>query len=317
MSTLFLTEADVQRLLDMRTAITAVEEMFRRLAAGEAMNVPRVRAKAQGFVLHSMSAAADSLGLASLKCYSTTAAGARFHLHLYELGTGRLLAIMEANHLGQVRTGAASGVAAGYLAAPEAAELGLFGTGFQAQTQLEALAVARPIKRAFVYGRDEQRREAFAEQMSQRLEIEVVPVDRPQEAVEDLPIVITATGSREPVFDGAALAEGALVCAMGSNWLSKAEIDTTVVRRADHIVCDSVDACRLEAGDFVAALEKGIFDWSRAVNLADVVTGRVAVHRRERITLFKSVGLAIEDLAVAAVIWQAAQRQGIGVELPL
>ena len=317
MSALFLTEADVERLLDMRTAMTAVEEAFRRLAAGEAMNVPRVRAKASGLVLHSMSAAADYLGLASIKCYTTTPAGARFHLSLYEQSSGRLLAILEANRLGQMRTGATTGVAAGYLAPPEAAELGLFGTGFQAQTQLAALAVARPIKRVFVYSRNEQRRETFAGEMSERLKIEVVPVDRPQEAVEDLPIVVTATGSREPVFDGSWLAEGALVCAVGSNWLYKAEIDSTVVRRADNIVCDSVEACLHEAGDFVAALEKGIFDWSRAVNRCDVVSGRGAMHRRDRITLFKSVGMAIEDLAVAAVVWQAAQSQGVGIPLPL
>ena len=154
------------------------------------------------------------------------------------------------------------------------------------------MMVVRPIKRAFVYGRNEQRRESFASQMSEQLHLEVVPVDRPQEAVEDLPIVVTATGSREPVFDGAWLAEGALVCAVGSNWLYKAEIDATVVRRADNIVCDSVEACRNEAGDFVASLEKGIFDWSRAVNLCDVVSGRGRMHRRDRITLFKSVGMA-------------------------
>ncbi len=317
MSTLFLTEADVERLLDIRTAINVVEEAFRRLAAGEAMNVPRVRGKATGFVLHSMSAAADYLGLAAIKCYTTTPAGARFHLSLYEQSSGRLLAIVEANHLGQIRTGAVTGVAAGYLAAPEAAELGLIGTGFQARTQLAALAAVRPIKRAFVYSRNEQHRETFAEQMSSQLNLEVLPVDRPQEAVEDLPIVITATASREPVFDGAWLAEGCLVCAIGSNWLYKAEIDSTVVRRADNIVCDSVEACRHEAGDFVDALEKGIFDWSRAVNLADVVSGRGALHRRDRITLFKSVGMAIEDLAVGAVVWQAARSQGVGVQLPI
>jgi alanine dehydrogenase len=317
MSTLFLTEADVERLLDMRTAMTVVEEAFRRWAAGEAMNVPRVRAKAPGLVLHSMSAAADYLGLAAIKCYTTTSSGARFHVSLYEQSSGRLLAIIEANRLGQFRTGAVTGVAAGYLAAPEAAELGLFGTGFQAQTQLAALVAARPIKRVFVYCRNEQGRQTFADQMSGQLRLEVVPVDRPQEAVEDLPIVVTATGSREPVFDGSWLAEGALVCAVGSNWLYKAEIDATVVRRADNIVCDSVEACRNEAGDFVDALEKGIFDWSRAVNLADVVSGRAGIHRRDRITLFKSVGLAIEDLAVAAAVWQAAQSQGVGVPLPL
>jgi len=188
-----------------------------------------------------------------------------------------LLAIVEAGRLGQLRTGAATGVAVSFLAPPEVAELGLFGTGLQAQTQLAAVAAVRPIKRAFVYSRSEESREAFAEQYSAALGLEIVPVDRPQEAVEDLPLVITATSSAVPVFDGAWLSEGTLVCAVGSNWLTRAEIDATVVRRADNIVCDSIEACRREAGDFVDALEKGIFHWPRAVELADVVAGRAAL----------------------------------------
>jgi ornithine cyclodeaminase/alanine dehydrogenase-like protein (mu-crystallin family) len=153
--------------------------------------------------------------------------------------------------------------------------------------------------------------------MSAELRIEVVPVDRPSEAVEDLPIVVTATSSTQPVFDGTALSEGALVCAMGSNWLSKAEIDTHVLRRADNIVCDSIAACRNEAGDFVDALEKGIFQWDRAVELADVVAGRaVGRSRLESVVVFKSVGLAIEDVAVGARVLECARAQGVGVSLP-
>ena len=129
--------------------------------------------------------------------------------------------------------------------------------------------------------------------------------------------MITATSSRAPVFDGNDLAEGALVCAVGANWLSRAEIDSTVVRRADNIVCDSVKACQAEAGDFVEALEKGIFDWSRAVDLADVLSGRAtARNTRDSITLFKSVGLALEDVALGAKLLQRAREKGVGCELP-
>jgi ornithine cyclodeaminase/alanine dehydrogenase-like protein (mu-crystallin family) len=153
--------------------------------------------------------------------------------------------------------------------------------------------------------------------MSARLGIDVRPVDRPQEAAEDLPIVVTATTSRQPVFDGHWLAEGALVCAVGSNWLGKAEIDATVICRADNIVCDSIKACQIEAGDFVDALEKGAFHWSRAVELADVVAGKAtARNARESITLFKSVGLAIEDVALGAKALELAGQKGIGRALP-
>lgn len=317
MAALYLTEADVTRLLNVELAIEVCAEAFRHLAAGEAENVPRSRAQAPGIILHSMSAAAGYLGLVGWKNYTTTRKRALFHLGLYDT-TGALVALIEADRLGQLRTGAATGVAAGVMALPEATEVGLFGAGWQAQTQLEAIARVRAIQVAYVYSRNEQKRNDFASRMSAQLGIEVRAVDRPQEAAEDLPIVVTATTSREPVFDGAWLAEGTLVCAVGSNWLTKAEIDSNVIRRADNIVCDSVKACQNEAGDFVDALEKGVFDWSRAVDLADVVTGRAtARNTRESIALFKSVGLAIEDVALGGKLLELARAQGVGRELAI
>ena len=242
---------------------------------------------------------------------------AQFLVGLYDAATGALAALIEADHLGQLRTGAVTGVAAEWMAPRDASEMGLFGTGRQAETQLAAVAAVRRLKRAFVFGRDADRRVAFAAQMSARLAFEVSPVDRPLQAAEELPIVVTATNSRAPVFDGAWLADGAFVAAVGSNWLNKAEIDATVVRRADTIVCDSIAACRQEAGDFRDALDKGIFDWSRAFELADVVAGRSAGRgRADGIALFKSVGLAIEDVALGAKLLELARREGTGLALP-
>ncbi|HWB10294.1 MAG TPA: ornithine cyclodeaminase family protein [Pirellulales bacterium] len=309
----YLTEADVTRLLNIRLAIDAVEEAFKRLAAGEASNVPRQRAKAPGIVLHSMSATGQYLGLVGWKCYTTTKQGARFLVGLYDAQTGELVALIEADRLGQLRTGAATAVAAAAMAVAGAAEAGIFGAGHQAETQLAAVATVRKLKRAFVYSRNESKRVAFAERMTAELNLEVVPVDRPQEAAAELPIVITATTSTEPVFDGHDLAEGTFVAAVGSNWLTRAEIDATVVRRADNIVCDSVEACRREAGDFVDALQKGVFDWSRAVDLAEVVAGRaVGRSRAESLTLFKSVGLAVEDVALGGKLLELARQEGVG-----
>lgn len=318
MGILYLTENDVEQLIDIPLAIDLVEEAFRRLAAGEAINVPRTRAIAPGIILHSMSAAAPYLGLVGYKAYTTSRHGAVFQVALFDSETGAQVALIEANRLGQLRTGATSAVAAANMAPSDASELGLFGSGFQAESQLAALAVVRPIKRAFVYSTSETRRTEFAERMSAELDIEVSPVDRPQEAAEDLPIVVTATNSRVPVFDGSGLSEGTLVCAVGSNNWKRAEIDSAVIRLADNIVCDSVECCRHEAGDFADALEKGIFDWTKAVDLADVITGR-AVGRKtpDSITLFKSVGMAIEDLAVAAKVLELAREQGLGRELPI
>ncbi|HEX5446190.1 MAG TPA: hypothetical protein VFW87_20345, partial [Pirellulales bacterium] len=199
MSAIYLTESDVTRLLDMRLAIDAVEEAFRRLAAGEAHNVPRQRAKAPGIVLHSMSAAAAYLGLVGWKCYTTTQRGARFLIGLYDTQSGELAALIEADRLGQMRTGAVTGVAAEYMAPREAHEAGLFGAGHQAETQLVAVAAVRQLKRVFVYSRDPKRRTAFADRMSDELQIEISPVDRPQQAAEELPLVVTATSSATPV----------------------------------------------------------------------------------------------------------------------
>ncbi len=240
MPVLHLTEADVEQLLDMRTTIEVVEEAFRQLAAGQAHNVPRQRARGKGIVLHSMSAAADYLGLVGWKQYTTTSSGAKFHVGLYEQSSGSLVALIEADRLGQMRTGAVTGVAARLLANADADAVGLFGSGWQAESQLAAVAATCPIKRAYVYSRDADHRSAFAEKMTTRLEIEVIAVDEPRRAVESLPIVITATTSRAPVFDGEWLSVGTLVCTVGSNWKQKAEIDATTVRRSALVVCDSV-----------------------------------------------------------------------------
>ena len=316
MPVLYLTEQDVHGLLDMRTAIDAVEEAFRQVAVQKACNVPRVRAKAPGIVLHSMSASAEYLGLVGWKCYTTTRSGARFHLGLYAADTGELAALVEADRLGQLRTGATTGVAVEWMADMAAAEMGLFGTGHQAETQLEAVAQVRQLKTAFVYSRNPARRAQFAVRMAARVSCEVIPVDRPQQAAEDLPIVVTATTATEPVFNGNDLAEGALVCAVGSNWPQKAEIDADVIRRADNIVCDSIEACQLEAGDFRDALERGIFSWSKAVELADVVSGReVGRSNNDSVVLFKSVGLAIEDVALGGKLLAVARANNVGREL--
>lgn len=318
MATLYLTEADVAGLIDMPATIAVVEASFRRLAGGAVANVPRQRAVGRGVILHTMSAADDGLGYVGWKAYTTTKRGARFLVGLYESATGRLAALVEADRLGQLRTGATTGVAVKHLPAEGADRVGLFGTGTQARTQLAAVAAVCKLRQAVVYGRDEGRRRAFATDMSTELNLEVVPVSSPVEAVRDLPIVVTATTSRTPVFDGRDVSSGTLVCAVGSNWLNKAEIDATLVRRAARVVCDDVAACRHEAGDLHAAAEAGAFDWSKAVPLADVVAGRIAGRTApDEIAVFKSVGLAAEDVALAAEIVRRARDAGVGTMLPI
>lgn len=317
MPALFLREDDVVRLLSPRDAIDAVAEAFRQWAAGQADNSPRQRVRAPGLVLHTMGAAAGYRGYAGWKCYTTTRAGGKFLVGLARQDTGELVALIESDHLGQLRTGAATAVAVDALAPAELTAVGLFGAGFQARGQLRAVAQVRPFGRAVVYSRSVERRNAFAREMSRELDREVVAVDSPTDAAADLPLVITATTSATPVFAGSDLAEGALVAAVGSNWWPKAEIDAECVGRAKLIVCDSIAACRHEAGDFREPLAQGTFDWDRATELSQVVAGQAPVSAATRgITLFKSVGLALEDVAAAAVVYERARAAGSGTDLP-
>lgn len=318
MSALYLTEDDVAWLLDIETAIECVEDAFRHWGAERAENQPRRRVRAgDGCQLHVLSAGAEYLGYAGYKVYATSRAGARFQFGLFDANTSQPAALIEANLLGQMRTGAASGVATKYMARPDAKIVGCFGTGFQARSQLKAVCSVRRIERVEVYGRHDDRRRQFADEMSELCNVPVVPVHSPEDVAAEKDIVICATTSPVPLFDGHALAEGTHINVIGSNYPTKAEIDVTTIRRADHIVCDSRDACKLEAGDFVPAIEDGSLDWARVHELAEVVNGRETGRAQaEDITLFKSVGLALEDLAVAVRILEKAKIEGIGQALP-
>lgn len=317
MPALFLSEEDVRELMDMETSIQVVEEAFRHLADETARNVPRVRAVAPGIVLHNMSAAADYLGLVGWKAYTTTKRNALFHTAVYDSSTGEMRALIEADYLGQLRTGAASGVATEYMARPDSKVVGIFGSGKQARSQLKAVCTVRRIEHVAVYSPNAERREQFAEEMSEYCATKVVPVGTPEDAAAEKDIVITASGSKTPVFDGRVLDEGTHLNVIGSNWMHKAEIDSVTVQRCDHIVCDSIEACRNEAGDFRGPIRDGITDWRLMRELSDVVTGRQTGRAvPEDVTLFKSVGLAIEDVALAAKIIDLARENGLGKDLP-
>ena len=317
MPALYLTEDDVRELMDMEATITVLEEVFRQLGTGGATNVPRARARAPGVCLHTMSAAAEYLGVVGWKAYTTTAKGNRFHVGLYRISDGTPLAMIEANYLGQLRTGAASGVATEFMARPDAKVVGVLGSGLQARTQLKAVCTVRNIERVEVYSPSEERRRIFAEEMAEWCNTKVVPIHAPDAAALEKDIVICASSSRVPLFDGRVLDEGTHLNVVGSNFLTKAEVDVTTIKRADVIVCDSREQCKLEAGDFAEALLEGATDWSLMYDLADVVNNRTAGRANaEDVTLFKSVGLAIEDVALGAEILKRALAEGLGRELP-
>jgi alanine dehydrogenase len=313
MPVLLLSEEDVRQLLTMDMAMEAVEHALRKLALDEAQNIPRSRCQTDHVMLHVLPAAIKSMSALGLKVYTTARKGTRFHVSLYDGKTGSLLALIQADYLGQMRTGAASGVATQYMARHESNEVGLFGTGKQARTQLLAVCKARKIRHVSVYSPNDEHRRRFAQEMSAAVGCEIEPVPRPEMAAEDKDIVITATTSREPVLSGNWLAEGTHLNVVGSNFLAKAEVDAVAVRRCESIVVDSKEQARLEAGDFVQALEEGAISWTDIHELGQVIVGRFTGRARPQdVTLFKSLGIGIEDVAVAARVYARAQEVGLG-----
>jgi ornithine cyclodeaminase/alanine dehydrogenase-like protein (mu-crystallin family) len=245
---LLLREAEVHALLPMSLALEAVEEAFRHLAEGTAVLHARQRLLLpEKSYLHYMAASDTALGYAAMKIYTSVRDRIRFLVPLFRIATGELVALIEAERLGAVRTGAASGVATKYMARADARQAGILGTGLQARTQLEALAAVRRLELVRAYGRDPERRGRFAQEMRRQLGLPVEAVDSAERAVRDADLVVTATTSSHPVVLGAWLAPGAHVNAVGSNFPQKRELDDAAVRRAGIIAVDSREQSRVEA----------------------------------------------------------------------
>ncbi len=322
---LYLSEREVGELLTMADALYAVESVFKLQATGEATNEPRRRVRAQGSTLMTMSGAVSGFktpsgvefkGLLGLKAYTVARTGARFYVSLFDAMTGELLAYIEADKLGQMRTGAASGVATKYLARADARSVGIYGTGWQAMSQLAAVCAVRQIEEVKVYSRKQENRERFCQQMAAELGIaNINPVEQP-EAAADADIIITITSSRDPVVAGEWLKPGAHINAAGGNSVLRREVDDNAIKLAGFIAVDSLDQAKLESGEFVTAVEKGLLTWERVNELRHVVAGEMRGRtNQEQITLFKSLGIAIEDVAAAAVVYQKAKEQKAGKEI--
>jgi alanine dehydrogenase len=317
--TLHISEAEVRDVLTMPMAIEAVEEISRKQATGEVVVHPRRRFELPGGgFFHYMAAADFSAGFVAMKQYTYVRGKLRFLVPLYEMATGDLLALIEADYMGQLRTGAASGVATKYLARKDARIVAIIGTGGQARTQLEAVAAVRKLESARAYGRDAAKRESFCKEMSERLGVSVQPCASSGEAVRGADIVSTATTTSQPVVAGADLAPGAHINAIGANHAHKRELDDEAVASADVIVVDSVEQSRQEAGDLIIAFHGDEICWTGVKKLSEVVAGKASGRTSDsEMTLFKSNGIASWDLAVAIKVYALAREQGLGRELPL
>ncbi len=315
---LFLTETDVEQLLTMPDALRVVEDALCEMGRTHANNRPRQRVRMPEGILQVMPAGLPTRGYAGFKYYTSFSAGTRFWFHLIDANNGDVLAIMQADRLGQQRTGAASGVATKYLARADASSIGIIGTGWQAESQLEAVCAVRQIRIVQCYSRDAEHRKKFADEMGARLNVDLRSMDSAEEAVRDADIVITATNAREPVLRGEWLMPGTHVNVIGSNRPESRELDDHAIIRSAFVCVDSVEQARVEAGDLLSPIERGVFSWNRVQELGDLVSGKITGRtERSQITLFKSLGIALEDVAVGAWVYERALELKIGRQVSL
>lgn len=315
---LFLRESDVEQLLTMQTTLELVERVHREYSTGNAIDVPRERTRLPKAALHILQGAVPSAGVFGYKAYTSSREGIRFLVYMFNAERGNLEAIVEANHLGMMRTGAAGGVAAKWLARADAKVAGIFGSGWQAQGQLEALAAVRSLERVKVFSRTAEKVAKFCDRMGKKLSLQVTPAASPEDAVRASDIVVTITTSATPVFSGEWLAPGTHVNAAGSNSLLRREIDETTVNKSGVIVVDSRPSALKEAGDLLPSLEKGRLHAGALTELGEVIAsirpGRV---NAEQISLFESQGMAMQDLIIAAEITRLARAKGMGQEVDI
>ncbi len=313
---ILLRESDVEKLATMSMAIEAVEKAFKLQGEQKTDIAPRRRCRLNQGLLHVMGASLPTLGYAGLKSYSTVAGEARFTVLLYK-DDGTLAAVIEAEKLGQLRTGAASAVATKYMARRESSRLGILGSGFQARSQVQAISAVRSLASIRAYSRNPEKCEQFCQEMTANLGISVTPAATPEEAVKEMDIVVTATTAKEPVFKGEWLSKGTHINAIGANFLSKQEIDVETIKRCACVVVDSCEQAMLESGDLARAAEAEAFYWEDARELGLVVMGEFPGREdASEITLFESQGIALEDVALAARIFEIAVEAGIGERLP-
>lgn len=316
--TLFLNESDVRELLPMERALECVEASFLAQGNDRAINRSRERILLPQVSLHYMAGALPESQHVGMKIYTVTRDDFRFFVLLFDAASGRLLALLQSDHLGRIRTGAASGIATKYLARPEASRAAVIGTGRQAHTQLQAIALVRKLTGAKVFGRDRDRLQSFCRDMSEKLGVPVEPASSAAEATRFGEIVITATTAQQPVVLGDCLQPGVHVNAIGANMANRRELDDEVLRRATLIAVDSVEQSRKESGDLIQGLANVGKSWDSVIELHAVVAGKHPGRTSaDQITLFKSHGIALWDVAVAGYVYQQAVQRGKGKMLEI
>ncbi|MFL5042945.1 MAG: ornithine cyclodeaminase family protein [Xanthobacteraceae bacterium] len=309
----YLTEVDVARLVTVTDAIVVLEEAFALGRDPGTTNLPRQRAMLAAGRFNLMGAACEKKSIFGLKAYFAGKGGACYHVLLYAADGGGLLAMMEADLLGALRTGAASGLATKLMANPDARSLAVIGAGKQARTQAAAICAVRKIDRIRVYSPTREHRTAFAFVLADELGIETEPVDSGEACVDGADVVVTVTKSADPVCRAEWLKPGAHVNAAGANAADRRELDPEIVIRAALRVTDDRAQAQVEAAEFRDLVSAGRLAWSDIHELGDLLTGRVRGRSAASdITVYKSLGIALEDIAFAELIYRRALAAKVG-----
>ena len=315
---LLLRESDVEQLLTMKLALELVERVHREYSTGNAIDVPRERTRLPKAALHILQGAVPSANIFGYKAYTSSREKIRFLVYGFNAERGNLDVVVEADYMGMMRTGAAGGVAAKWLARPDAKVAGVFGAGWQARSQIEALAAVRKLERVKVWSRTADKLAKFCAEMSAKLSLDVVPAASPDDCVRGSDIVVTITTSATPVFSGESVGPGTHINAAGSNSLLRQEIDEATLRKCNPIVVDSRPTALKEAGDLLPAFEKGRLHAGALTELGEVIAGlRPGRTSSDQTTLFESQGMAMQDLILAAEMARLARERGLGTELDL
>jgi alanine dehydrogenase len=313
---LFLRDEDINQIVGMDEMLAAIESMQRHLGHGEAYNLARRKIIASGGSLSVMGGGLFYDGVLGVKTYTVVKGKYSFQVSLYDADTGELLCYTQANRLGQLRTGATTGVAVKYLSKADAATVGIIGTGYQAPGQLEAVCKVRNIKAIKAHSRTPEHREAFARRMTDSLGIKVTPTSSHQEAVTGSDIVICIAATMEPVLEGNWLAPGATVIGAGPTTWRAREVDDATLTRADKIFVDSLEQAAYEAGDMAGLVDRGLLQWPQVMELRHAIAGMVPVRENpDEIIYAKLMGTGVADVAAAKLAYGKAKAEGIGLEM--
>tara|TARA_B100000945_G_scaffold237921_1_gene193989 strand:+ start:62750 stop:63679 length:930 start_codon:yes stop_codon:yes gene_type:complete len=304
--TIFINEDQVKEVLDVKTSINLLDESMKALSNGKGFNSPRKRLPTSysGGNLHFMAASWPEKGIAGHKSYVVTKGKATFVVVLYSTEGEGLLSVIEANYLGQIRTGAASGLASKYLARKDSKKLAIIGSGFQAKTQLEAINSQFNLDEIKIYSRSKDKRENFAKKMSDNLNKTIIATDSCEEATINSDIVCLITNSTKPVIEQEQISKGMHINAAGGNSWLRSEISAESIGKFNFVTCDDLEQAKIESKELIEATEKGIISWNNINEISSVISGKVeGREKNDDITLYESLGIAMQDIAVAKFLY--------------